>query len=239
MSVTVMSFSGVYKEQEFYQSKRIDKRVEAEQVEETNCYCTEEAEEKIKKLIEPYPEKGIHFLDSGNYHYVTKFWMEKLTKPFALVLFDQHTDMQEAAFFGLLSCGSWVREALEQNELLKAVCVVGPPQKSIEEVFKSSKEEPWIDKVCFVSGEELEAHRQTAYDEFLKENSIPVYLSIDKDILRELILNENVYTTIFYLNRDVMGQQIANLVKIIGQDELIRRTGGKSKTIEFKQQKEC
>ena len=32
---------------------------------------------------------------------------------------------------------------------------------------------------------------------------------------------------------------IANLVKIIGQDELIRRTGGKSKTIEFKQQKEC
>lgn len=88
MSVTVMSFSGVYKEQEFYQSKRIDKRVEAEQVEETNCYCTEEAEEKIKKLIESYPEKGIHFLDSGNYHYVTKFWMEKLTKPFALVLFD-------------------------------------------------------------------------------------------------------------------------------------------------------
>ena len=159
--------------------------MEAEQVEETNCYCTEEAEEKIKKLIESYPEKGIHFLDSGNYHYVTKFWMEKLRKPFALVLFDQHTDMQEAAFFGLLSCGSWVREALEQNELLKAVCVVGPPQKSIEEVFKSSKEEPWIDKVCFVSGEELEAHRQTAYDEFLKENSIPVYLSIDKDILRE------------------------------------------------------
>ena len=89
------------------------------------------------------------------------------------------------AFFGLLSCGSWVRAALEQNKLLKAVCVVGPPQKSIEEVIKSSKEEPWIDKVCFVSGEELEAHRQTVYDRFLEKNSIPVYLSFDKDILRE------------------------------------------------------
>ena len=33
-----------------------------------------------------------------------------------------------------------------------------------------------------------------------------------------------------------MGQQIANLVKIIGQDELIRKTGGIKKTIEFKQQ---
>ncbi len=58
----------------------------------------------------------------------------------------------------------------------------------------------------------------------------------DKDILRDLILNDNVYTTIFYVNKNVMGQQIANLVKVIGQDELIRRTGGSTKTIEFKQQ---
>ena len=58
----------------------------------------------------------------------------------------------------------------------------------------------------------------------------------DKDILRDFILNDNVLTTIFYLNKDVMGQQIANLVKIIGQDELIRKTGGIKKTIEFKQQ---
>lgn len=60
----------------------------------------------------------------------------------------------------------------------------------------------------------------------------------DKDILRDLILNDNVYTTIFYYNKDVMGQQIANLVKVIGQDELIRRTGGSNKTIEFKQQQD-
>lgn len=60
----------------------------------------------------------------------------------------------------------------------------------------------------------------------------------DGDVLRDLILNDNVYTTIFYLNKDVMGQQIANLVKVIGQDELIRRTGGRTKTIEFKQQQD-
>lgn len=60
----------------------------------------------------------------------------------------------------------------------------------------------------------------------------------DRDILRDLILNDNVYTTIFYHNKDVMGQQIANLVKIIGQDELIRRTGGSTKTINFKQQQD-
>lgn len=59
----------------------------------------------------------------------------------------------------------------------------------------------------------------------------------DKDILKDLILNDNVHTTIFYHNKDVMGQQIANLVKIIGQDELIRRTGGNDNLIEFRLQK--
>lgn len=58
----------------------------------------------------------------------------------------------------------------------------------------------------------------------------------DGDILKDLILNDNVYTTIYYVNKDVMGQQIVNLVKVIGQDELIKRTGGKNKTIEFKKQ---
>lgn len=58
----------------------------------------------------------------------------------------------------------------------------------------------------------------------------------DKDVLKDLILNDNVYTTIFYHDKDTMGQQIANLVKVIGQDELIRRTGGSTKTIEFRPQ---
>lgn len=60
----------------------------------------------------------------------------------------------------------------------------------------------------------------------------------DKDTLRDLILNDNIHTTIYYLNKDIMGQQIANLVKVIGQDELIRKTGGNTKTIEFKQQQD-
>lgn len=58
----------------------------------------------------------------------------------------------------------------------------------------------------------------------------------DRDILKDIILNDNVYTTIYYFNKEVMGQQIANLVKVIGQEELIKRTGGSTKTIEFKQQ---
>lgn len=60
----------------------------------------------------------------------------------------------------------------------------------------------------------------------------------DKDILKLFICNDNVETKIFYYRRyeedkTVLGKLITNLIGIIGQDELLRRTGGKHKTIEF------
>lgn len=43
---------------------------------------------------------------------------------------------------------------------------------------------------------------------------------------------------VYYRSLDQKGQQIANLVKVIGQDEFIKRTGGGSAgTIKFKLQK--
>lgn len=70
----------------------------------------------------------------------------------------------------------------------------------------------------------------------------------DRDILREFILHDNVDTTVFYHERidengvsdngrTELGHKIANLVKVIGQEELIKRTGGSTKTINFKLQK--
>ena len=57
----------------------------------------------------------------------------------------------------------------------------------------------------------------------------------DKDVIRDLILSDKVKTTIFYRNKSDYGQKITNLVKIIGQDELIKRTGGANKSIYFKE----
>lgn len=58
----------------------------------------------------------------------------------------------------------------------------------------------------------------------------------DKDILKSLILNDNVHTTIFYHNEEAHAKQITNLVKVIGQEELIKRTSGLYKTISFQRQ---
>ena len=65
----------------------------------------------------------------------------------------------------------------------------------------------------------------------------------DKDILKDFILNNNVQTKIYYYCKDEddkkdFSSKIKNLIKIIGQDELIARTNGGSKnTIEFIAQK--
>lgn len=75
-----------------------------------------------------------------------------------------------------------------------------------------------------------DAHAEILLLEKLKENRVKhnIYFFghsldvTDKDILQNLILNDNVKTTIFYYNKEIMGQQIANIVKVIGQDELIR-----------------
>ena len=78
-------------------------------------------------------------------------------------------------------------------------------------------------------------HHSPKHNVFIFGHSLDV---TDRDVLRDLILIDNVYTCVFYRNKEQLGQQIANLVKVIGQDELIRRTGGSTKTIEFKLQQD-
>lgn len=93
--------------------------------------------------------------------------------------------------------------------------------------------------------------KQIPYDFFSIKNRLYFWghsLDItDKDILRDLILNDNIYVTIYYCKlqnekgefdngEKDLSSKIANLVKVIGQEELIRRTGGSTKTIEFKLQ---
>ena len=97
-------------------------------------YCSKEAEQKIRKRLKPYGPQGIHFPDNGNYHYMTKFFTEKIGEPFSLVLFDHHNDMQQPLIHELTSCGSWAGELLRENSRLKQMILIGPDPESIRPV---------------------------------------------------------------------------------------------------------
>lgn len=122
-------------------------------------------------------------------------------------------------------------------------------KKFYQRIYKQTgcKYKQWVDEIKESEEETEERLRkkfptQIPFEKFNNKHYLYIFghsLDVtDGDVLRDLILNDNVYTTIFYHNKDVMGQQIANLVKVIGQDELIRRTGGSTKTIEFRQQQD-
>lgn len=81
-------------------------------LEGTCCYCSAESAALIRQQISATPLRALHLIGTGDYHYVSLFFLERIADPFELVLYDHHPDDQAAAFGGeLLSCGSWVREA--------------------------------------------------------------------------------------------------------------------------------
>ncbi len=55
----------------------------------------------------------------------------------------------------------------------------------------------------------------------------------DGDIIANLILQDNTNTTIYFHDKKALGSQISNLVKIIGEEELIKRTGSSNPSIKF------
>ena len=178
----IMNFSGIYKNQSFYKD-HAEKEIfwtELSDLSGCNCYCDAEAADRICEEIQNYTGNGIHFIDSGNYHYMTRLWLEKQQVPFRLLVFDNHTDMQPPAFGGLLSCGGWIAASLEELPLLQEVILVGPDEDSYTQVEPDLQQ-----KVLFLSREKLSTMTTEEKEGFFNNLSedLPLYVSVDKDVL--------------------------------------------------------
>lgn len=178
----IMNFSGIYKNQNFYKD-HAEKEIfwtELSDLSGCNCYCDAEASDRIRKEIQVFTGNGIHFIDSGNYHYMTRLWLEKLQVPFRLLVFDNHTDMQPPAFGGLLSCGGWIAVSLEELPLLQEVILVGPDEEAYTQVEPDLQQ-----KVLFLSREKLSTMTAEEKEGFFNNLSedLPLYVSVDKDVL--------------------------------------------------------
>ena len=152
--IIIMNFSGIYRQQQFWRTGEIQRQniswVEVQELTGSNCYCDEEAAKVLKEKLKKFSAEGMHFIDSGNYHYMSRIWLEKLETPFRLVAFDNHTDMQLPAFGGLLSCGGWIAASLEELPLLEKVILIGPDQEAFDQT-----EPVFRQKVQYLSREKL------------------------------------------------------------------------------------
>ena len=174
--MTAFNFSGIYEREEWMSSWK-DRWISFRDLEGTDGYCTEEAAQEIRQRISDMGEGGIHFLDSGNYHYLSKFWLEKILRPFELVVFDRHSDMQPSALLPLTSCGNWLLEVMEEHHFLKKVWLIGPPGETLRQI-------PAVFSERLTGISEMESVREDTMDQMVAQlGQYPVYLSIDKDVL--------------------------------------------------------
>ncbi len=153
--ICYLDFSGVYE-------GAVEQYLDCRDISGTNCYCDDVAKEELRKRLAPYDAHSIHFFDSGNYHYMSLLWLEKLAEDFALVLFDNHPDMKPPSFGDITSCGGWVKEAIETLPHLKRVYMVGVDEGLLSEL------EPLPEVI----------HRGLPQDE-----NLPIYISLDKDVM--------------------------------------------------------
>ncbi len=135
----------------------------------TNCYCDDYAKEILRKRLQDVSLERVHFIDSGNYHYLSYFFLERIQEDFALVLLDHHPDFQPPSFGDILSCGGWVKNAFEEFDHLKKVYMVDVDK----DLFYQLKDVP--PEICLLKKDEL---GKISAD-------LPIYISLDKDVLSE------------------------------------------------------
>jgi hypothetical protein len=207
MFITVQDFTGVYAEQPFMRELREKSAKSADihwldctKIVCTDCYCDDDAVKAINEMIDN-AENGcvsknrgnsgnvptIHFFDNGNYHYMSKLWTDRIQHPFTLIVFDHHPDMQPPRFGGILSCGGWVLEVLENNKFIQNVVIIGVKDELVETVreeFSQAGDTEILNKVIFVKESEL--GKEIPLSSFVNQRSglsSNIYLSIDKDAL--------------------------------------------------------
>ncbi|WP_427339365.1 arginase family protein [Caloranaerobacter sp. DY30410] len=131
--------------------------------------------DNVERIIKLFPRPWIVFLGSGDYHYLSYFLIKNLSNKPYLILFDNHFDMNYAPD-GMLSCGSWVREALI-DDLIKGVLVIGASSMSKPTNF-------WHPGIIHITNPN-DIINLNKYKNLFKYD---LYISIDKDVLDPSVL---------------------------------------------------
>lgn len=176
----ILDFTHVYCDEDIKDIDRF-RYIDCSDIQETDMYCSKNAYEKIWGRIEPYGIQGIHYIDSGNYHYISKIITDHIDEPFGLVMYDHHTDMQMPMVPEMMSCGDWAGQALSQNKNIRQLVIVGPPESDIEQTLESYSGSQ-SGRLLTFSAEDL--HGDLLENKLkLIRTDLPLYISIDKDVL--------------------------------------------------------
>ncbi|NLG92433.1 MAG: arginase family protein [Clostridiales bacterium] len=175
-TLLLFDFDGVYRTQNFYTQENC-RWIHKKHMPGVCTYCDPQARNQLRERIKNIGQPVLAFLGSGNYHYITFFLTEKIREDFALVLCDHHSDMKPPAFGSLLSCGNWLRQAMEQLPHLKQIVLVGVNDSELAELPNSRE-------ITIFPGSTISG--RTDWVRELEQTLLyPVYFSVDKDVFSQ------------------------------------------------------
>ena len=223
----ILDFTHVYRDEDIKDIDRF-RYIDCSDIQETDMYCSKNAYEKIWGRIEPYGIQGIHYIDSGNYHYITKIITDHITEPFGLVIYDHHTDMQIPMVPEMMSCGDWAGQTLIQNENLRQLVVVGPPESDIEQTLESYKgskgrQENVESYKCGYNVQEAEyddsydISRDISSERLLIFSAEDLHGGLPEDKLKHIRTDLPLYISI---DKDVLGTEYTETVVLLSKGEI-------------------
>lgn len=158
---------------------------------EVRLFCSPASKAELARRIGRCRGRPV-LVGSSDYHYVTYLLLSQIAKPFTLLLFDNHADLNPPPAPSFLSCDSWLASALRLSHLRRAL-VVGADPRSFSRasgrhlsklVYVPYGElEPGAERPRVRTAASLEERKGTGF----LLGYIPtraVYLSVDKDVLR-------------------------------------------------------
>ncbi len=173
--IFIYNFTNIYKEETFYKKNNF-KFIDLSNISSTRYILSNEGYLNIKKYFTNNELNGIHFIDSGDYHYLTKLFCDLINYDFCLIVFDHHSDMKDDDFNNYLTCGNWINH-VKNNKYLKKIIIVGPKLNNNELISD-------ITENNIINVSKLEEAKFFISD-------FPVYISIDKDILDSSVIETN------------------------------------------------
>lgn len=158
---------------------------------------------------------GVHLIGDGNYHYVSRLFTSMIREPYDLLVFDHHTDLHPSGFGAdLLTCGSWLGQVLLHDGFARTIYLAGPPERKLKETAGEMD----VSRVHFLPEEKFS--EEDSRREFLRrKKDLPLYLSVDEDILRkeDLITNWDQGTISLRELTGFLREMLAG-VRLIGAD---------------------
>ena len=104
-------------------------------------------------------------------------------------------------------------------------------KKYYQRIYKKNGNEykKWLEQI----NKNVEAGRKEENIMYIFGHSLD---ETDGDVLREFITHKHIRTVVYYRNKKQLGQQIANLVKILKSDKMIEMVYGNQPRISFQEQ---